>query len=86
VDDPRGIHAAYWVRFLRHIDYRYLVAARHAEAAVTVSELRQTSDFTRREQDFNSLLARDGVPAWERRFEFRLFAHDLYDALGSRPK
>jgi hypothetical protein len=60
-----------------------LGAARHASPAATAAEQRMTSDCTRREHDVNALLARDSLPAWERRLEFRPFGLDVHGAPGS---
>jgi hypothetical protein len=59
---------------------------RHAGSAATARQQWTTSNFIRREQDVNVLLAWDVLSASERGFEFRPFNLDLYGALSTSAK
>jgi hypothetical protein len=55
-----------------------LGTARLAGSAATAGEEQKTFNYTRREHDVNTLLARGGLPAWERAFKSRPLALDVY--------
>jgi hypothetical protein len=59
-----------------------LASARAAGHAATLAESRKTSAFLNREADIHELLRMNGDAPWERSFQFRPFAVDVFGAYG----
>jgi hypothetical protein len=59
-----------------------LASARAAGHAATLAESRKTSAFLNREADIHELLRMNDEAPWERSFQFRPFAVDVFGAYG----